>query len=224
MMATDTRYSVELDSRSVTGKKVGRLRRQGIVPVHLYGGEKDPVSLQADGHTLSRLLPEVGTNVPVGVNVPGEDGETICFVREVQRHPVSEDLLHVDFMRVDAEQRLRADVPLLLLGDAPAVRDGGTLVQQMSSVPIEALPLEMPASIEVDVSGLDTFDTAVQVSDLTTSANVDILAEADDVICRVLPPRKLEEGIDLIEAEVEEGAEEAEGEEGEASEQESTAE
>ncbi len=223
-MATDTRYSVELDSRSVTGKKVGRLRRQGIVPVHLYGGEKGPVSLQADGHFLSRLLPEVGTNVPVGVNLPGEDGETICFVREVQRHPVSEDLLHVDFMRVDAEQRLRADVPLILIGDAPAVRDGGTLVQQLSSVPVEALPLEMPASIEVDVSGLDEFDTAVQIGDLATSANVDLLADAEDVIARVLPPRKLEEGIDLIEGELEEGAEDAESEEGEASDGDSAAE
>ena len=223
-MATDTRYSVDLASRSVTGKKVGRLRREGIVPVHVYGGEKGPVSLQADGHTLSRLLPDVGTNVPVGVSVPGEDGETICFVREVQRHPVSEDLLHVDFMRVDAEQRLRADVPLILIGDAPAVRDGGTLVQQMSSVPVEALPLEMPASIEVDVSGLDAFDAAVQVSHLVTRANVDILSDAEDVICRVLPPRKLEEGIDLIEGELEEGAEDAEGEEGEASEEESATE
>ena len=223
-MATDTRYSVDLASRSVTGKKVGRLRREGIVPVHVYGGEKGPVSLQADGHTLSRLLPDVGTNVPVGVSVPGEDGETICFVREVQRHPVSEDLLHVDFMRVDAEQRLRADVPLILIGDAPAVRDGGTLVQQMSSVPVEALPLEMPASIEVHVSGLDAFDAAVQVSHLVTRANVDILSDAEDVICRVLPPRKLEEGIDLIEGELEEGAEDAEGEDGEASEEESAAE
>ena len=193
-MATDTRYSVDLASRSVTGKKVGRLRRQGIVPVHIYGGEKGPVSLQADGHTLSRMLPDVGTNVAVGVNVPGEAGETICFVREVQRHPVSEALLHVDFMRVDAEQRLRADVPLVMLGEAPAVRDGGTLVQQMSSVPVEALPLEMPASIEVDVSGMEAFDTSVHISDLAITAGVDILAEAEDVICRVLPPAQAGKG------------------------------
>ena len=216
-MATDTRYSVDLASRSVTGKKVGRLRRQGIVPVHIYGGEKGPVSLQADGHTLSRMLPDVGTNVPVGVNVPGEAGETICFVREVQRHPVSEALLHVDFMRVDAEQRLQADVPLVMLGEAPAVRDGGTLVQQMSSVPVEALPLEMPASIEVDVSGMEAFDTAVHISDLAITAGVDILAEAEDVICRVLPPRKLE-GFEIEEM-AEEAAEAAEGETDEASEE-----
>ena len=208
-MTTSTRYSIGLASREVTGKKVGRLRRQGIVPVHLYGGDGGPVSLQADGHTLSRMLPEVGMNVPVAVSVPGEEGETICFVREVQRHPVSEDLLHVDFMRVDAGQRLRADVPLMLVGSAPAVRDGGTLVQQMSLVPVEALPLEMPASIEVDVSGLDNFDMAIQVSDLATNRDVDILSDPDEVICRVLPPRKLE-GFEL-EAEAED-AEAAEGE------------
>ena len=210
MMATDTRYSVDLASRSVTGKKVGRLRRRGIVPVHLYGGDKGPVSLQADGHTLSRMLPEVGTNVPVAVSVPGEVGETICFVREVQRHPVSEDLLHVDFMRVDAEQRLRTEVPLVFVGEALAVRDGGTLLQQMSSLPVEALPLEMPASIEVDISGLTSFDMVVHVRDLSTSVNVDILSEPEDVICRVLPPRKLE-GFELEEmAEDGEGAVEGE--------------
>lgn len=178
--------------------------------MHLYGGDKGPVSLQADGHTLSRMLPEVGTNVPVAVSVPGEVGETICFVREVQRHPVSEDLLHVDFMRVDAEQRLRTEVPLVFVGEALAVRDGGTLVQQMSSLPVEALPLEMPASIEVDISGLTSFDMAVYVRDLATSENVDILSEPRDVICRVLPPRKLE-GFELEEmAEDGEGAVEGE--------------
>ena len=156
-MATDTRYSVDLASRSVTGKKVGRLRRQGIVPVHIYGGEKGPVSLQADGHTLSRMLPDVGTNVPVGVKVPGEAGETICFVREVQRHPVSEALLHVDFMRVDAEQRLRADVPLVLLGEA---RRCGMVERSFSRCrPYlwKRYPLRCQASIEVDVSGMEAF-------------------------------------------------------------------
>ena len=219
-MVTTTTHSIDLAGREVTGKKVNRLRRQGIVPVHLYGGGKEPLSLQGEGQVLAKLLPEVGTNVPVAVSATGEDGETICFVREVQRHPVTESLLHVDFMRVDAAQTLRADVPIILDGNAPAVRDGGTLVQQMTTLAVEALPLEMPASIVVDISGLVEFEMGIYVSDLVVGPNVELLVEPGEMVCRVLPPRKLEE-FELIEeaAEVEglEG-EEGEGEEGDTAE------
>ncbi len=204
--------TLKLSPRSVTGKKVKVLRRNGIVPVHVYGREVPPQSLQADALVLRRLLPRVGTNVPLSVEVEDREGEDICFVREVQRHPVTEDVLHVDFLRVDVSQTIQAEVPLILQGTPPAVREqGGTLLQPLQNLLVEALPMNIPAVLEVDVSNLDDFEKGVYVRDLSVGANVTVVTDTDALIARVSPPRI--EVVEEPEEELEEGVEAAEGEE-----------
>ena len=107
-------HSVKLSPRTQTGKKVNVLRRQGLVPVHVYGAKIEPASLQVEDQILVRLLARVGTNVPISVEYDGSDQENICFVREVQRHPVTETIIHVDFLRVDISQKISAEVPVIL--------------------------------------------------------------------------------------------------------------
>ena len=126
--------TLSLSQRSVTGKKVKRLRKQGILPVHMYGRGIDSQSLQGEFGELRRVLLRVGTNIPVSVRVEGDDSENICFVRDVQRHPVTEDLLHVDFIRVDVTQTISAEVPISLIGSAPATQQGGTLLQPLTTL------------------------------------------------------------------------------------------
>ena len=205
--------SLKLSPRTVTGKKVKTLRRKGIIPVHVYGTGADPLALQADALVLRRILPRVGANIPLSVEIEEQKGESICFVREVQRHPVTEDVLHVDFMRVDVSQTIRAEVPITLLGNAPAVRQlSGTLLQPLQSILVEALPMNIPASIEVDVSGLDDFEKGIYVRDVSVATNVTVVTDPDELIARVSPPR-----VEVVEEEeVEEAAEEAEEAEGEA--------
>ena len=191
---------LKLSPRTVTGKKVKRLRRQDIVPVHLYGKEIDSLALQSEDLVLRRILPSVGTNIPLSVEVEGKKGENICFVREVQRHPVTEELLHVDFMRVDVSQTIQAEVPVVLVGNAPAVREmGGVLLQPLQRVVVEALPMNVPASFEVDISILDDFERGIFVRDLPVDPNVTIVTDANEMITRVSPP--------IIEVEAEEGEE-----------------
>ena len=145
--------SLGLSQRTVTGKKVKQLRKQGILPVHMYGSGIESQVLQGSAGELRRVLPRVGANIPVSVQVEGSDDENICFVREVQRHPVTEDILHVDFIRVDVTQTISAEVPITLVGSAPATQQGGTLLQPLTSLLVEALPMDIPASVEADVSG-----------------------------------------------------------------------
>jgi large subunit ribosomal protein L25 len=203
--------TLKLSPRSVTGKKVKVLRRNGIVPVHVYGRNVPPQSLQADALVLRRLLPRVGTNVPLSVEVEDREGEEICFVREIQRHPVTEDVLHVDFLRVDVSQVIQAGVPLILQGTAPAVREqGGTLLQPLQDLLVEALPMNIPATLEVDVSGLDDFEKGIYVRDVSVGANITVITEADALIARVSPPR-----VEAVEGtEAEEGVEGEEAAEG----------
>ena len=198
--------SLKLSPRTVTGKKVKVLRRKGIVPVHIYGRGGDPLALQADATVLRRILPRVGANIPLSVEIDDQKGQNICFVREVQRHPVTEDVLHVDFLRVDVSQTIRAEVPIILLGNAPAVRElSGTLLQPLQSILVEALPMNIPASIEIDVSGLDDFEKGIYVRDVSVAANVSVVTDPDELIARVSPPRVevVEEA--EVEAELEEG-------------------
>lgn len=208
-------HSLSLSQRSVTGKKVKQLRRQGILPVHMYGSGIDSQSLQVEAGVLRRLLPQVGTNIPVSVKIDGSDDENICFVREVQRHPVTEDLLHIDFIRVDITQTISAEVPISLIGSAPATQRGGTLLQPLTTLLVEALPMDIPASIEADVSGLDDFEKSIVVSDIAVSDNVTVLTDSDEFVARVSPPRvETEDLFDVSdEEEGEEGDEEGDAEE-----------
>ena len=205
--------NLSLSRRTVTGKKVKRLRKQGILPVHMYGNGIDSQSLQAEAGELRRILPRVGTNIPVSVAVDGSDDENICFVREVQRHPVTEDLLHVDFIRVDITQTISAEVPITLIGHAPATQQGGTLLQPLTSLLVEALPMNIPASVEADVSGLDDFEKSIVVSDINVADNVTVLTDSDEFVARVTPPRVETDTFDLVDEEEGEGLEGEEGEE-----------
>ena len=206
--------TVKLDRRTVTGKKVRQLRRQGLIPVHVYGAGIEPANLQVDDRTLNRLLLQIGSNIPVSVVYEDQDEENICFVREVQRNPVTESVIHVDFLKVDVSRTVSTEVPLAIIGIAPAVTQmAGTLLQNVQSLLIEALPMDMPAEVPLDVSGLVDFDASVSVRDVQVPGNVIVLNNPDDVIARVAPPR-LEVEIDEEDAEIDELAEE--GEEGEA--------
>lgn len=201
--------TLALSQRSVLGKKVKRLRRQDITPAHMYGSGIEAQALQGDGAALRRLLPRVGTNIPVSVQVEGSDAENICFVREVQRHPVTEDVLHIDFIRVDVTQTISAEVPITLTGVAPATQQGGTLLQPLTTLLVEALPMNIPASIEADVSGLDDFEKSIVVSDIAVAANVTVLTDSDEFVARVSPPRV--EVDDFAAADDEDGVDEAAG-------------
>jgi large subunit ribosomal protein L25 len=221
--------TLKLNPRTVTGKKVKTLRRQGTVPVHIYGTKEPPVALQAEHLVLERILPRIGTNIPLSVETEDQGSGSLCFVREVQRHPVTEQILHVDFMRVDVSQTIRSEVPINLQGNAPAVRDmGGTVLQPLQSVLVESLPMNVPASFELDVSGLDDFEKSLYVRDIAVSANVTVITDLDELIARVAPPRiEVEEVVEeAVEGEeLEEGAEEgaAPAAEGETPTQESSA-
>ena len=212
--------TVTLSPRTVTGKKVRFLRREGMVPVHLYGRGVDSQALQVAAATLRRVITSAGANVPVKVNIDGRDGEEICFIRDAQRHPVSEDLLHVDFYRVDVDRVVRAEVPVIMDGEAPAVRNlDGVLLQSFNSLEVEALPLDMPEAFHVDVSGLEDFEAAVRIGDIQIAREVTILRDDQEVIARVAAPRIEEEEEEVVD-ELEEGVEgeEVEGEEGAAEE------
>jgi large subunit ribosomal protein L25 len=209
--------SLTLSPREITGKKVALLRREGLIPVHLYGGDGGSLSLQTSYAELRQLLPRVGRNVPVTIRVEGSDSEDICFVREVQRHPVTDALVHVDFLRTDVSRKIIAEVPVVLEGVPPAVSlQAGTLIQNMLTLSIEALPLDMPVSLNVDVTFLEDFDTTIHVSDIVVAESLTVMSAGDSLVARVAPPRveveEVTEAEEGVEGEEADGADGADGE------------
>jgi large subunit ribosomal protein L25 len=205
--------TLTLSPRELTRKKVKQLRREGIVPVHVYGHGVESLALQVEAGALLRVLSISGRNVPITVDIDGRDGESICFVREAQRHPVTEELLHVDFLRVDVTRRVRAEVPIILDGLPPAVENlGGILLQPFATLEVEALPMDMPAAFHVDVAVLEDFAMSIRIGDIAVASNVTIIRDPEEMVARVVPPRIEEEEVEeedeeLLEGEVPEGEE-----------------
>ena len=189
--------------RSQTGKKVRTLRRDGITPIHVYGQGLESLALQVDAHTLQRTLAQVGRTVPVTLQVAGD--EHFVFVREVQRHPVTEQLLHVDFLQVSRTERITTDVPIELEGEAPGGRhEGAMLMHDLYAVSVEALPADLPPVFHVDISGLEEIDDAIRVGDLSVGSTVSILTDPEQIVVRIARQR--------VSVEVAEGAEAPAGE------------
>ena len=208
---TTQSITLEAETRSVTRKKVKALRRQGFTPTHLYGKGTQPMNLQVDSAVLQRLVVQAGRNIPTNLSIKGTGGVRLAFIREVQRHPMSEAILHVDFYQVPMAEVMRAQVPIYLTGEAPAVRvQGGVLSQALHSIEVECLPLDVPQYVELDISGLEDFEQAIYVSGITLEDSVTLITNPSEFVARVNAPRVV---IEPVAAEVAEAVpEELEGE------------
>tara|TARA_B100001245_G_scaffold140824_1_gene104823 strand:+ start:397 stop:1056 length:660 start_codon:yes stop_codon:yes gene_type:complete len=197
------KLNLSVNKREVTGKKVSDLRSNGLTPIHMYGPEIESNPLQCDSKILDRVITDAGTNIPVTVNVDGGEQDNLCFIREVQYHPVTNKVLHVDFMKVQIGKPVRAQVPISVIGTSPAVRTmGGTLLQPLLTLTVEALPLEIPEVIILQAELLVDFETNFYVNDIEVDEGVNVINEASEMVASVVAPR-----VDSIESEGEEGDE-----------------
>ena len=193
---TTASISLELSPREVLGKKVKRLRQQGVIPVHLYGPGVDPQPLQCETTKLVDVLVRAGGNTAVTVTVQGGQETHLAFAREIQWDPRRDDILHVDFLAVDASRPVSAQVPITLIGDSPGARTaGGTVMQQLRDLNVEALPLEVPRELELDLSMLTEPDGVLRAADIVIPGNVTLLTDPEDVVVRIEVLRAVEEEV-----------------------------
>jgi large subunit ribosomal protein L25 len=182
----------------------GRLRRAGRLPAIVYGLGGESTAVTVPTHDLDLILSH-GVNALITLRMDGED--QLVLGRQVQRHPVRGDLVHVDFIRVRTDVAISAEVALHLVGEAEGAKSGGLVEQQVFSIPVEAKPQDIPTGLELDVSALEIGDH-LRMSDLPLPAGVATTLDAETLLVTVAAPRVA----------VEEEAEEAEAAEGEAAE------
>jgi len=195
-------------NREGAGKGVARrLRRQGLVPANIYGRDEESVSIQVDRRELELLLDRISVENTL-IDLEMETGEARrVLIREVQKHPWKSEVLHVDFLQIQRDVKLRVGVPVRLVGTPVGVRnEGGILQQSRHELEVECLPREIPEQFEVDVSDLAIGDS-IHVADLNTGG-VRPLEELDVTICTVLAPTVV--AVEAEEEEEIEGLEEGE--------------
>lgn len=211
---------MELTLRARAGRELGsrasrRLRREGRVPATVYGRDLDPVLIDVDHRELmAALSTEAGLNALIAVDVEG-GGTFTTLPREVQRHPFKPFITHLDFIQIDLTQTTQAEVSIDFVGESVGVRQSGGIMSTIkTTVLIEALPTEIPNSIEIDVSDLDVGDS-LKVSELTMPEGVEMVDDPDATLAIVTLPAA-EVAAEAEEEELLEGEELPEGEEGEA--------
>ncbi len=221
------KYILDAEKREVIGKKVKALRRDGKIPAVIYGQEIEPMPITLNTKQVHQVLKVVGANTLISVKV-GKD-EFLTLVREIQREVIMRDLLHMDFQAVSLEETITTFLPVVMVGESPAVTDlEALLILSKDELQIEAKAKDLPDTISVDVSGLVEIGDNILVKDLLISGDVTILDDPDELVIVATAPTLMDEIVD----EVEEGAELfeeltdaelLEGDEGEAGEEEEAA-
>lgn len=177
--------------RTLTGRKVRQLRSQGMVPAVVYGNNQEPVNLQFNARSFELLLRAGGFSQLVEVNVEG-GGTHNVLVREIQRHPVNHSFRHVDLYAVNMSEKQHSSVPIVSTGHPTAMTGGLMLLQTQDTVDIEALPADIPASIEVDITALET-ERPITIADLPELAGVTYLGDEGEALFTLATPRVAEE-------------------------------
>jgi large subunit ribosomal protein L25 len=213
------RTALKAQTRKLTGKRVRFLRRSGLTPANLYGPSIESLPLEIETPVLQRLLAHGGRHTLVDIQLEDNGRSETAFLWEVQRHPITEAILHVDFYRADLTRKLRMAVPIELVGKALAVNKGASIIQTLNELEVEGPPLQIPSVIQVDISPLTEPNDHILVQDLKVPEVIEVLSPPDQVIVRAAPPRKEEVAVPVPAAEgVEVAAPEAA--EGEAKEEE----
>jgi len=187
------KIELQATKRDVLGKKVKLLRRKGIIPVHLFGHNVKSLALQCEAVELQRVLSQAGKTRLISLEIDkGKSPETVV-VREVQRDSLTEGLLHVDLYQVRITERIRVEVPIVPVGEAPALKSKeNMLLQELNSLTIECLPNEIPPNVKVDLSSLTEAEQEIRVGDITLAEGITILNDRGLVVVKIGSRRREE--------------------------------
>jgi large subunit ribosomal protein L25 len=207
------KIELKVTNREVLGKKVKHLRRHGITPVHLFGHGIDSLALQCDTGELERVLGQAGQTRLINLKLAKEKKPRTAVIREFDRDWRRGELLHVDFYQVRMEEKIKLEVPVVLVGEAPALKTKTNMLEhELGTLTIECLPAKIPTSLEVNISSLTELDQAIRVKDVALDKDITVLNNPELVVAKISlrPVEKVEEKVveEVVEAEAEAEAEE----------------
>ena len=203
-------FAITAEIRKVIGKKNRALRREGYVPAVVYGPGSQPMSVQFPYRAIETTLMRAGGTNLIDIEIEGVKYPSLA--REVQRDVVRGDILHVDFLAVDPNQRIRVEVPIVMEGRSPVVAAReGILIAGRSSLTLEVYPTDIRDRILIDLSTLTELGAEVLVGDLAFGENVTVHSDPNEMLAKIVQPAAARAELDELDGEVGE-----EGEDGEA--------
>ena len=202
------------ENRTVLGKRNRFLRRQGVTPAHIFGHGIESLALQCDTSELKQIIAHAGETRLIKLQIKGDKESKNVFIKEVQRDPFGKELFHVDFYQVKMGEKMEVEVPIVLVGESPLMKDKNRMVSHgITELSIECLPDKVPPQIEVDISILEEIEQAIQVKDIILDPDITVNADPDQLVVKITEVMVVEEEEEVVEEE--EGVEGEEAVEGE---------
>ena len=209
---------LNVESRTLKGRKVNKLRREGIMPANIYGKKIKSKAISVKLDDFKKVFKEVGETGLIYLEIKGDSKKEAraVLVSNVQMDPVNDVPIHVDFHQVDLKEKVTADVPIELTGVSPAEKQSiGTVVLYINEIEVEALPNDLPEKFVIDISKLEEVDQAIYIKDLDINkTKVEVKLDLDEIIVKVEPPQKEEVEEPVVTETETEGETEVEGETG----------
>ncbi|HAV10041.1 MAG TPA: 50S ribosomal protein L25 [Dehalococcoidia bacterium] len=189
-----SKLEIEASKRTVTGKKVRFLRREGKTPANVYGHGADSLPVMVDAKKMKMLLAKTGPTDLVTLKVEGDAAPTKVLVRDVQQNALTEELIHVDFYRVNMAEKIKAEVPIVFVGEPPALKIKNTiLLHHINSLHIEAFPDALPHNVKVDLNILTEANQAIFVKDIQLGSGVTLLSAPEQMVAKITEQHRVEE-------------------------------
>ena len=202
--------TLEILAQSRDAKKINELRKNGYVPGIIYGPNGKSKILKTDKKDFNKIFKEAGESALVDLRIDDKEIGKV-LINDYQVDPVSGDIIHFDLYRVRMDKEIITNVPIKFMGEPPAIKNsGGVLIKNHDTLEIKCLPGDLIHDIEIDLSVLENIDDLIRIKELKISDKVEILANEEEVIISVIPPRT-EKEIEDLEEKVEENIEKVEG-------------
>ena len=194
MSPQEEKHTLNAQPRPIRGKKVRLLRRQGLTPASLFGRHQESIALQIDTRALQQALSRGAGRSVIDLHIDGDTGPHAVLVRDIQRHPISRAILHVDLYQVAVDRPIRSSVLIHLVGNAPAADSRDIMiVQELHTIEVECLPRDLPGGLEVDLSSLMAADQAIHVGDMELPDGVTARADPEILVVHAVRSRMAEE-------------------------------
>ncbi len=189
------KYQIKAAVRTITGKKVKQIRKEGWLPATVYGKDFQSLSIQFGLTELEKLFEETGESTLIEV-ILDEKEKLPILLRNPQYHPVDGGMIHIDCYKVNLKEKIKAMVPVELIGESQAVKDGNILVTVTDEIEVEGLPADLPEKIEIDLSVLENLESIITVADLKIDTEkLQVLTDTEQLIAKVEEPRIEEEPV-----------------------------
>lgn len=197
---------IKATPREELGRKVNKLRKAGFIPAVIYGHGIKSQPLFVPAKEFIKTYHEAGESTLIALEIEGKKRNAL--IHDISHNPLTDEIIHIDFYEVRMDEKIKAKVPLVFVGEAPAVKnEGGVLVKNIQEIEVEALPQDLVRQIEFNISKLATFEDHVFIKDLPISGSIKVLSDSEEIVASVMPPRS-EEELAALEEKVEEKVEE----------------